>query len=331
MKERMLTYGLTRDAPARPKKLRFGLLSAEEIRRMSVCRVTETTLYYRGLPASGGLLDPLMGSVDRRHLCASCCRDARSCQGHCGHIELAYPVYHIGFLDNVLKTLRCVCFFCTRVCATEEDVAAAAPLQGRHRFNVLHNALRGRKGCPHCEAARPTYSRATFGLKLDWPADMAWECEEERVYCTRPFTAKEALSLLTHLSDADVALLGFDPNHSHPRNMIVQNLVVPPPCTRPAIYASEGSRSRGQNDLTVKLLDCLKRSQEMGVALPIQETGLNADQSDRLARLQYEVFTLVNHNARTAKPPGGSTRGSSSVNSKSLTERLKGKEVRSAR
>ena len=67
----MLTYALTREPPVRPKKLRFGLLSADEIRKMSVVRVTETTLYYRGLPASGGLLDPLMGSVDRRHLCVS--------------------------------------------------------------------------------------------------------------------------------------------------------------------------------------------------------------------------------------------------------------------
>mgnify|MGYP006137606081 CR=1 FL=1 len=49
----MLTYALTREAPVRPKRLRFGLLSAEEVRRMSVCQVTETTLYYRGLPASG--------------------------------------------------------------------------------------------------------------------------------------------------------------------------------------------------------------------------------------------------------------------------------------
>ena len=49
----MLTYALTREAPVRPKRLRFGLLSADEVRRMSVCQVTETTLYYRGLPASG--------------------------------------------------------------------------------------------------------------------------------------------------------------------------------------------------------------------------------------------------------------------------------------
>ena len=58
-----------------------------------------------------------MGSVDRRHLCATCMRDARSCQGHAGHIELSYPAYHFGFVETVLKTLRTTCFFCARVCA----------------------------------------------------------------------------------------------------------------------------------------------------------------------------------------------------------------------
>jgi hypothetical protein len=87
VKVKMLKYNITNKSPIRPKKLRFGVLSAQEIERMSVCQVTETTLYYRGLPASGGLLDPLMGSVDRRHLCATCMCDAKFCQGHPGHIQ----------------------------------------------------------------------------------------------------------------------------------------------------------------------------------------------------------------------------------------------------
>ena len=72
----MLRYELTTTEPVRPSRLQFVVLSAEQIRAMAVCQVTDTILYYRGLPASGGLLDPLMGSVDRRHLCASCRRDA---------------------------------------------------------------------------------------------------------------------------------------------------------------------------------------------------------------------------------------------------------------
>ena len=122
----MLTYTGTREEPTRPSHVQFGLLSAAEIRRVSVVKVTETQLYYRGLPMSGSLMDPLMGSVDRRHMCASCVRSARTCQGHLGHMELAFPIYHVCFLDTILKVLRCQCVCCARLVATEEELAAAS-------------------------------------------------------------------------------------------------------------------------------------------------------------------------------------------------------------
>ena len=333
-RSRMLRYALTDEAPVRPRRLRFGLLSAEEIARMSACRVTDTMLYYRGLPASGGLLDPLMGTVDRRHLCATCLRCPRFCQGHAGHLELAWPVYHVGFVETVLRVLRTQCFVCSRVCYTDEEAAALpAELGGRARLAHAHAALRTRKRCPHCDARRPALARTPYGIRADWPADAEWESEEERAFCTAPFTARDALSILRELPDADARALGFDPAASHPKDMIVVNLVVPPPCTRPAIYSSEGSRSRGQNDLTMRLLEILKRSNEVGAAIaPHTWAGapaeaLGEDFHERLHRLQYEVFMMVNAHARVPKPPGMG-RNSSNASGKSLHDRLKGKEGR---
>ena len=315
---------------------------------MSVCCVTETTLYYRGLPASGGLLDPLMGTVDRRHLCATCMQDARHCQGHPGHIKLAFPVYHIGFVDTVLKALRCVCFACARACVSDEERAtfqthagnyeegdgdgdACGGGGGKHRLHALHNLTRTRRTCVHCGMVRPTISRAAFGLRVDWPADVAWESAEEEAYCTAPFTARDALSILRHVPHADLALMGFDPVQSHPQHMIVQNLVVCPPCTRPAVYSSEGSRSRGQNDLTMKYLEILKRSNEVAQGMSgthwADLSEVTPDLLERLARLQSEVFMMVTSSARVAKPPGMG-RNSSNASGKSLQERLKGKEGR---
>ena len=322
----MLRYGATHEPPVKPRALRFGLLSSEEIRRMSVCEVTSNALYYRGLPASGGLLDPLMGTVDRRHLCATCLRDARRCQGHPGHIELSVPVYHFGFLELVLKTLRTLCFGCSRVCVTDDERASEAvvpsSLRGRNRLLHLHGVLRTRKHCPHCGMPRPTLSRAPLGLRIEWPAGAAWECDEECQSCTQGgpvMRAEEALSMLRHIPAEDVAYLGFDASTAHPKDMIVEALVVPPPCTRPAIYSSEGSRSRGQNDLTARLLEILKRSQDVQLDAP--------DAQERIDRLQYEVFAFVNNHARLQKP-ASMGRGGSSATCKSLADRLRGKEGR---
>lgn len=37
------------------------------------------------------------------------------CCGHFGHIELAKPVFHIGFISKAIKILRCVCFYCSKL------------------------------------------------------------------------------------------------------------------------------------------------------------------------------------------------------------------------
>lgn len=37
------------------------------------------------------------------------------CPGHFGHIELAKPVFHVGFVTKIMKVLRCVCFFCSKL------------------------------------------------------------------------------------------------------------------------------------------------------------------------------------------------------------------------
>lgn len=37
------------------------------------------------------------------------------CCGHFGHIELAKPVFHIGFITKAIKVLRCVCFYCSKL------------------------------------------------------------------------------------------------------------------------------------------------------------------------------------------------------------------------
>jgi DNA-directed RNA polymerase II subunit RPB1 len=341
----MLRYSLTDEEPVRPKRLRFGLLSAEEIARMSVVKVTDTMLYYRGLPATGSLMDPVMGSVDRRHLCVTCMRPARTCPGHAGHLELSWPVYHYSYIETVLKLLRVTCFHCARVCATDDEGRGYESLSaealeeddyvsaGRARLNALHALLRGRKTCPHCGARRPSYARVPLGIQMEWPADVEWGSQEEEEYCKTPFTAREALSILTHLRDTDVELLGFHAKHSHPRNLIARNLVVPPPCARPAIYSSEGSRSRGQNDMTVRLLEIMRRSQEVASLLPegstwrTQQAHPSKEMLDALTRLQYEVFIMVSNAARVHRPHGMS-RSAGSNTAKSLIDRIKGKEGR---
>lgn len=68
-----------------------------------------------GRPKLGGLMDPRQGTIDRSARCQTCAGNISECPGHFGHIELAKPVFHIGFLVKTIKVLRCVCFFCSKL------------------------------------------------------------------------------------------------------------------------------------------------------------------------------------------------------------------------
>ena len=137
VKVEMLCYRCTTDFPTRTGEVQFGILSDEETESMSTVQIKDTTIYYRGLPNPYGINDHRMGTVDRRLLCGTCCRDVKECQGHVGHIQLSYPMYHIGFFELCFKTLRSVCFVCSRLLLTKEDRAGLnAEEEGKVRFHA---------------------------------------------------------------------------------------------------------------------------------------------------------------------------------------------------
>lgn len=97
--------------------IQFGIFSDQEVIQGSVCEVFSTQIYDKetGLPAENGLNDPRMGVTVRGLICQTCFGEVKNCPGHYGHIKLAEPVYHNGFLNMILKILKCVCYNCSKI------------------------------------------------------------------------------------------------------------------------------------------------------------------------------------------------------------------------
>ena len=79
-------------------------------RRYSVAKIDSGQTYERGRPKLGGLADPRLGTIDRAVKCSTDGCGVADSPGYFGHIELAKPVYHIGFLTTIIKVLRCVSY-----------------------------------------------------------------------------------------------------------------------------------------------------------------------------------------------------------------------------
>ena len=269
------------------KGIRFGLFNEKEIRRLSVVQVTETTVYEKGLPKVNGINDHRMGCVDRKLKCGTCRHQVENCNGHFGHIELPFPIYHPGYIDVVLKILRSVCFFCSSliwegVSNQEVELLDEFDVIQKKKFTTVTNALKNKTihRCPRCEGIVPNYVRTGLDIRTEWEEALIISLkisDEEQKLMKAQFTAREARTILEGISEQDIETLGFDIQHSHPKNMILFTLVVPPPIIRPTIMAVEGSKARGQDDLTHRLLEIIKVVENLN-----KKIELNAKNSEWL-------------------------------------------------
>lgn len=112
-------------------------------RRYSVVKVEVSQTYEKGKPKPGGLSDLKLGTLDRNLKCETDGAGTQDSPGYFGHIELAKPMFHIGFVTNVVKVLRCVSFHSSKL------------LCGSVGLRMLHSMFKRTSCC----TARPRHLR----------------------------------------------------------------------------------------------------------------------------------------------------------------------------
>jgi len=112
------------NTPKKIDSIQFGLLSPEKIRKMSATRIiTPDTYDEDGFPIEMGLMDPRLGVIEPGLRCKTCGQRVGKdgCPGHFGHIELAMPVIHVGYVKTILGILRSTCRGCGHLLLDEEQ------------------------------------------------------------------------------------------------------------------------------------------------------------------------------------------------------------------
>ncbi|MEM1858363.1 MAG: DNA-directed RNA polymerase subunit A', partial [Desulfurococcaceae archaeon] len=238
-------------------RIRFGILSPDEIRKMSVTAISTTDVYDNdGLPIDGGVMDKHMGAIEPGEVCPVCGNTRDGCPGHFGHIELAKPIIHVGFVKYILMYLKATCEVCGRLKIPEAErqeylrlLKDLSDLGLVYLKKRLHEYIRKKAtstaSCPHCG----TPSRK---IKLDRPYTFYVQTETG----LKKLTPSEIRERLEKIPDEDVLLLGGDPKDARPEWMVITVLPVPPRTARPSITLETGIRS--EDDLTHKLVDIVR-------------------------------------------------------------------------
>lgn len=300
--------------------IKFSCVSPDEIRRMSATKViTADTYNDEGFPIEGGLMDMRMGVIEPGLRCKTCGCKVDECPGHFGHIDLALPVIHVGFIKDIKMLLECTCSSCGRLMLSEDQIKAR--LESMDKMEELGGDTVEFKNysketakdasvkgvCPYCGAEQKK-------IKLDKPTTFRQADDNHKL------TAKEVRERLERIPDDDLKALGIDPETCRPEWMVLTALAVPPVTVRPSITLDSGDRS--EDDLTHKLVDVLRINQRLRENRDTGSPQLIVE--DLWELLQYHVTTYFD-NQTSGIPPA---RHRSGRPLKTLVQRLKGKEGR---
>ncbi|KAI0028851.1 DNA-directed RNA polymerase II, subunit 1 [Vararia minispora EC-137] len=332
----------------RVKEVQFGILSPEEIKAYSVAKVEFPEVMDENTHKAkvGGLMDPRMGTIDRNFKCQTCGEGMSECPGHFGHIELARPVFHPGFIIKVKKILESICVNCGKLKADISDDNFAQKIRHvkdpKARMAVVWNHCKSKmlcdvdepkeegaegddaptKGHGGCGYMQPTIRKEGLKLFLQYKKS---KDEDEDVKALepqkRPFNPSEVYTTLKKIPDSDLLLLGLSDEYARPEWMILTVMPVPPPPVRPSI-AVDGGAMRSEDDLTYKLGEIIKAS--ANVRKSEQEGSPQHIISEFEQLLQFHVATYMDNDI--AGIPQALQKSGRPV--KAIRARLKGKEGR---
>lgn len=303
------------NVPKKIGRMEFALLSPKEVRSLSATKViTADTYDDDGFPIDMGLMDPRLGVIEPGLRCKTCGQKVGECPGHFGHIDLAMPVIHVGYVKTIRNCLRATCRGCGKMMLT--DAVRDRYFQQLEQYKLENKDVSGlvkrvvkeastEPVCPHCGREHGT-------IDVDKPSTFRENQHK--------MTPSEVREWLEKVRGDDLALLDINKAVARPEWMVLTVLAVPPVTMRPSITLDSGERS--EDDLTHKLVDVIRINQRLQENRDAGAPQLIVE--DLWELLQYHITTYFDN--QTAGIPPARHRSGRPL--KTISQRLKGKEGR---
>lgn len=284
------------------ENIKFGIYSSEEIKKLSVCQVTNNKM--NGFES---VYDSRMGVLDNNTLCGSCNKNNKDCPGHFGHIELNIDIIHPLYYKYILQILKCFCFKCHKCILSPEQIELhnINKFSKPNRLNKILELCTKNEICFHCLYFNPS---------------IMFNTTENTYYITyksKNNSIKTVLSeidiqsIFNNISCEDLNLLGINSEHFHPKNLIIHNLLVLPPIARPYVIIDNMTCD---DDLTIQYCEIVKLNNSL--------LGPNINESRKnkiIQSIKFRIKSLFDNSHEKAKHSNGRPM-------KGIKKRISGKE-----
>lgn len=260
------------------KNISFGVMSEEDIQRMSAIEITSPKM-----EESGSVSDPRLGLLSSNggvaglahseSQCPTCKMSEQNCPGHMGYVRLRYALIHPLFQKYLLKLLGMFCYQCGRF--------MRANLDGSYpEFSTLSVE---KTICPHCCSQQQTWSFIEDGIRV--------KCGDSIL-----MTPRELRIFLVNFDKEDLKRISVS---QFPENFIMTLLPVCPPCTRPPLHIDGQLHD---DHLTIQYNEIVKIN--MNIKDPLSEEALPILKKlyNKISNLYEEKGKAASSGAMVAKP-----------------------------
>ncbi|VDN04831.1 unnamed protein product [Thelazia callipaeda] len=339
------------DLARKVSRVQFTAGDAESMKQAAHTPVFNSKLYDENpghwIPVKYGPLDPRLGTCQKHIDCQTCKQNLVDCVGHFGYIDLAKPVFHVGFFRLTIQMLQCICKFCSAMLINDEQKKAFLrqvnnPNMDYLRRKALHKRIvavsRKINVCSRCGRKNGVVKKAVGAVLKIAHAEMIsaedyskyfYAAEEDKelqhLLSKAKYTLLDPLQvqiIFSKVEKEDIPLLMVRSADvpKHPTDVILTRLPVPPCCIRPSVV-SEVKSGTTEDDITMKLSEIMlindvikKHKNEKSPVKTFSETW---------EHLQVQCALYINSELSGLPPdmqPKRATRG--------FTQRLKGKQGR---
>lgn len=336
--------------PKRIKHLQFGINGPEEFVKDGTVEVSRRDLYTMTdrSPAEHGALDLHMGTSNKQINCATCGESMADCMGHFGYVKLALPVFHIGYFKATLTILQNICKDCSSVLLSDQEKRQFLKdlrrpgIDNLRRSQIckrINDHCKKMRRCSKCDAMQGVVKKAgplkiiherfryvrksqddeeNFRHSFDEALKTIPELKLHLSKAHDDLNPLKVLNLFKQITPVDCELLGMDPEHGRPENLLWRYVPAPPVCIRPSV-AQEGATT--EDDLTVKITEIIWTSSLIRAALSKGTPISNL--MEQWEFMQLSIAMYINSEMPGLRPsdmPSKPIRG--------FCQRLKGKQGR---
>lgn len=284
------------------ESIQFGMYSTEEIQKMSVCEVNSVKL-----SGPNSVYDKRMGILELNETCPTCQKSSKFCVGHFGHINLNVSVLHPLYYRLILNILKCTCYKCSRLLLTSEKLQLDGVLKGTKavRFQSVVKKMDKIDVCSYCGTFQPKYIFSTSEKQIY----MNFKTEQE--VARVPMFENEIYKIFSNVCQEDINLLGLDIQHFHPKNLILNSLLVIPPVSRPYVLADSVTCD---DDITLQYIEIIKSNNHI-----VNNKTSELKRTKYIQMLKFRIRCLFDNSGEKQKVSNGRSM-------KGIKKRLTGKE-----